>query len=505
MGDTEEEIAALIEGASLPSPAEIPPRPIVLAPAPRESAPKHNAAVLGAVIENDAVPRPPAFSDDAIADFFAECHRDDLRFVNTWSKWMQYNGARWHYDDTLRAFDLVRHTCRAVAKDCANTKFKVAIASAKTVAAVERLAKADPRLAATAEQWDTDPWVLNTPAGLVDLRTGDLRPSRPVDYNTKVTGVAPDSRCPIPTWLAFLDRVTGGDQSLVAFMQRMAGYALTGSTREHALFFLYGTGANGKSTFINALTACVGDYHRAAAIDTFTANDRERHPTDLAGLRGARLVSSVETEEGRRWAEAKIKQLTGGDIIKARFMRQDFFDYRPAFKLVIAGNHKPGLRSVDEAIRRRFNLVPFTITIPPEERDETLAERLKQEFPGILQWAIDGCLDWLERGLAAPDAVRAATDAYLEAEDALPAWMQEAGERDVEHWERTEDLYLSWSKWAGRVGEYVGSMKKFSQRLDERGASVGMRKTRHPKTDRMGFCGLRLTRLETPISDDIVP
>src|SRR5690349_2061137 len=263
MGDIEEEIAALIEGASLPSPAEIPPPPIVLAPTHRESAPKHNATVLGAVIEDDAVPRPPAFSDDGIADFFAECHRDDLRFVNTWSKWMQYSGGRWRYDDTLRAFDLVRHTCRAVAKDCANIKFKVAIASAKTVAAVERLAKADPRLAATAEQWDTDPWVLNTPAGLVDLRTGDLRPSRPVDYNTKVTGVAPDSRCPITTWLAFLDRVTGGDQSLVAFMQRMAGYALTGSTREHALFFLYGTGANGKSTFINALTGCVGDYHRA--------------------------------------------------------------------------------------------------------------------------------------------------------------------------------------------------------------------------------------------------
>jgi putative DNA primase/helicase len=194
--------------------------------------------------------------------------------------------------------------------------------------------------------------------------------------------------------------------------------------------------------------------------------------------------------------------LTGGDKIEARFMRQDFFEFTPAFKLVIAGNHKPGLRSVDEAIRRRFKLVPFTVTIPPDERDELLAERLKHEFPGILAWAIEGCLDWLERGLAAPEAVCSATEAYLEAEDALAAWIQVAGERDVDHWEGSEDLYRAWAQWAGRVGEYVGSLKKFSQRLEERGESIGMRKARHPQTDRMGFCGLRLTRPELPGSSD---
>ena len=154
-------------------------------------------------------------------------------------------------------------------------------------------------------------------------------------------------------------------------MQRLAGYALTGRTSEHALAFLYGTGANGKTTFLNAITGCAGDYHRTAPIETFTASNSDRHPTDLAGLRGARLVTAIETEEGRRWAESKIKALTGGDQIAARFMRQDFFEYAPQFKLVIAGNHKPGLRTVDEAIRRRFHLVPFTVTIPPQSATAT--------------------------------------------------------------------------------------------------------------------------------------
>src|SRR5262249_9400947 len=154
----------------------------------------------------------------------------------------------------------------------------------------------------------------------------------------------------------------------------------------HALFFLHGLGANGKSVFLNTVSGILGDYHRAAPIETFTASRSDRHPTELAMLRGARLVTATETEEGRHWAEARIKALTGGDPISARFMHQDFFEFIPKFKLMIAGNHKPSLRSVDEAIRRRFNLVPFSVTIPAEERDETLAERLRTEWPGILDW-----------------------------------------------------------------------------------------------------------------------
>lgn len=398
---------------------------------------------------------------------------------------------RWRYDDTLHAFDLARHICREAAGECEKPRLAASIASAKTVAAVERLAKSDRRLAAHSEQWDVDSWLLNTPSGVVDLRTSAIRAQRPEDYITKITGTAPDATCPIPIWLNFLNRTAGGDAELIAFLKRMVGYSITGSTREHALFFLYGTGANGKSTFVNAVTGSAGDYHRAAQIETFTASSAERHPTDLAGLRGARLVTAVETEEGRRWAESKIKALTGGDRIAARFMRQDFFEFTPTFKLIIAGNHKPGLRSVDEAIRRRFHLVPFTVTIPPAERDETLSDRLRAEWPGILAWMIQGCLEWQATGLAPPAAVREATAAYLEAEDALAAWIEAAGQTDADAWESTTTLYRSWKSWADRAGEYAGSLKKFSQRLEDRGGAIGIRKARDGQ-GRRGFYGLKV-------------
>jgi putative DNA primase/helicase len=195
------------------------------------------------------------------------------------------------------------------------------------------------------------------------------------------------------------------------------------------MFFLYGTGANGKSTFLNAITSAMGDYHRTAPIETFTSSPTDRHPTDLAGLRGARLVTAIETEQGRRWAESRIRTLTGGDPISARFMRQDFFEYMPQFKLVFAGNHKPGLRSVDEAIRRRFNLIPFTVTIPPRERDKKLGDKLQCELPGILAWILEGTAAWRRFGLCPPRVVTEATAAYLEAEDALAAWIEDCCER----------------------------------------------------------------------------
>src|SRR5262249_36251285 len=316
--------------------------------------------------------RPPAFTDEALALRFAEVHAGTLRYVAAWARWLSFNGTCWRSDETLLALDRARQICREASAQCTEPKIATVLASLKTVAAVERLARADRRLAGTVEQWDADPWLLNTPGGVVDLRTESLRPHRPDDYMTKIAGVAPNASCPIGTWLRFLDRVMGGDAALVSFLQRVAGYALTGLTREHALFFCFGTGANGKTTFINAITRCAGDYHRTAPMETFTDSKSERHPTDLAGMRGARLVTAVEIEEGRRWAESKIKALTGGDRISARFMRQDFFEYVPQFKLIMAGNHKPGLQSVDEAIRRRFNLIPFTITIPLAERDGRL-------------------------------------------------------------------------------------------------------------------------------------
>ena len=263
-------------------------------------------------------------------------HANNLRYVDVWGRWLTWDGTRWQFDDTLAAYDLVRETCRTASAECNRENVAAALASAKTVAAVERLARSDRRLAATVDQWDVDPWLLNTPGGIVNLRSGKKSAHRAKAYMTKITAVAPQEG-PTTVWKAFLRRVTGGDDELQAFLRRMAGYSLTASTKAHALFFLYGVGANGKSTFINALTGCLGEYHRTAPIETFIASKQVQHPTDLAGLRGARLVTAVETEEGRRWNESKIKTLTGGDKIAARFMRQDFFEFVPQFKLLFAG------------------------------------------------------------------------------------------------------------------------------------------------------------------------
>jgi putative DNA primase/helicase len=412
-------------------------------------------------------PRPPAFSDEALALRFAEVYTHRFRYVGAWGKWMVWDGMQWRSDDTLHAFDAARHICREAASRANDPRVQTSVASAKTVAAVERLARADRRLAATTDQWDADPWLLNTPKGIVDLRTGKMRPARIDDYATKITAVAPGGEC--PTWQRFLCRVTGDNQELIAFLRRVCGYALTGITREQALFFLYGTGANGKGVFLSTVTGILADYHMSAAIETFTASQSERHPTDLAGLRGARLVTATETEEGRRWAESKIKVLTGGDKISARFMRQDYFEFVPSFKLAIAGNHRPGLRSVDEAIRRRFHLIPFSVTIPVAERDPTLLQRLKAEWTGILFWMIQGCLEWQTSGLQVPAVVKEATASYLEAEDAIGAWIDECCELNPQAWATHAALFGSWSKWAEKAGEPQRSGRSFTQNIESHG------------------------------------
>jgi phage/plasmid-associated DNA primase len=202
--------------------------------------------------------------------------------------------------------------------------------------------------------------------------------------------------------------------------------------------------------------------------DTFTATMQEHHPTDLAGLRGARLVTVTEVEEGRRWAEGKIKTMTGGDKISARFMRQDFFEYIPQFKLWVAGNHKPRLRNVDEAMRRRLHLVPFAVTIPPEERDLELADKLKAEWPGILQWLIQGCLAWQQHGLKPPPAVRDATEEYFTAEDAIGLWIEDRIERKHGAFVLCNALYTSWKDWIQARGEEPGSQKHLTEALQSK-------------------------------------
>jgi putative DNA primase/helicase len=408
-------------------------------------------------------PKPKPASeptDDRIADAFADEHRNDLRYVAAWGKWFEWRDGCWREEKTLRAFDLIRKACKAQGIERGSM--------AKMVGSVHTLARADRRLAATIEQWDADPWLLNTPDGVVDLRTGELRPHRASDYMTKITAVGPRGDCPL--FLAFLDKIMSGDQAMVAYLQRFVGYCLTGDTSEQAMAFGYGVGNNGKGVFLHTVSHIFGDYCAAAAIETFTESKTDRHPTELACLRGARLVTATETEAGRHWAESRIKTLTGGDPVKAHFMRQDDFTYTPRFKLFFSGNHKPGLRNVGEAMRRRVNMIPFAVLIPKDERDLHLEGRIEAEWPGVLQWMIDGCLDWQERGgLAPPEAVTLTTDAYFTAQDSFTAWIEECCERDPNAWTMSTPLFGSWKAWAEKAGVRFGDIKSFGETMEAAG------------------------------------
>ncbi|BCN00144.1 phage/plasmid primase, P4 family [Ralstonia pseudosolanacearum] len=407
-------------------------------------------------------------TEDALALAFTRRYHRDWRYVAAWGRWLVWDGHRWRTEDTLAATDLIRNVCRNAAVNADNPKLAAKLATSGTVGGVERLARADRRHAATTGEWDADPWLLNTPGGVVDLKTGRQRPHDRADRMTKITTATPGGDC--PTWWQFLAEVTGGDAELQAYLQRMAGYALTGSTQEHALFFLYGTGANGKSVFVNTLATILGDYAVNAAMDTFMETRADRHPTDMAGLRGARFVAAIETEQGRRWAESKVKNLTGGDKISARFMRQDFFEFFPQFKLFVAGNHKPAIRNIDEAMKRRLHLIPFTVTVPPERRDKNLQQKLLAERDGILAWAVQGCLDWQRLGrLDPPQQVLDATEEYFEAEDALGRWLDERCVREINAKTLTAELFNDWKQWADSAGEFTGSQKRFSDLLITRG------------------------------------
>jgi putative DNA primase/helicase len=340
--------------------------------------------------------------------------------------------------------------------------------STKTVSAVEQLCRYDDVFKATADQWDGDPWLLNTPGGIVDLRTGTLRTARREDYCTKRTSVSPAEGEPA-LFMAFLRQIMGGDETVVSYLNRLFGYCLTGSTMEHVFAFFYGSGANGKGTLTGIIGDILNDYAQTAALETFIATNTPHHPTDVAGLRGSRLVVVPETEGGRHWAEAKLKTLTGGDRISARLMRQDFFEFTPQFKITISGNHKPNLRTVGEAIRRRLHLVPFEVTIPEGQRDPRLREKLKAEAPQILAWMIRGCLEYQRLGLCPPAKVREATEAYFEDQDSFASWIGDKCETGKGFLSFPNELYISWKSHAESAGEFPGTMKDFVSKLEARG------------------------------------
>ena len=475
------------------TPAILPPgvmteAPIIL-PAPRKSV---------AVIDQSTGTISVDFSEDFLALVFAERYAPCLKYVARWGTWLEWQSYRWIREETYKAFDLAREICRIAATAAGMEPSQAkALAKANTVSAVERLARTDRRMAMTHEQFDPDPWLLATPEGVVDLKTGVLQAPRPENYNTKATAVGPALSADCPLWLNFLATIFAEDVDLIAFIRRLIGYSLTGVIREHILAFGYGTGGNGKGVFLNTLTSVLGDYAVVAPAEVFQESRHDRHSTELARLQGARFVTAQETEEGRRWAESRIKALTGGDPVTARFMRQDDFTYTPQFKLFIVGNHKPGLRGVDEAIRRRLHLIPFSVTVPKAQRDPELQEKLKAEWPGILRWAINGCLEWQRIGLQPPKSVLDATDEYLSEEDAIARWLLECCQLDPAARSQSSMLWDSYRAWATFAGEFAGTQKRFSQTLEDRGFQKDH--------DRNGnyFIGLALLQKNSMISETV--
>jgi putative DNA primase/helicase len=440
------------------------------------------------------------YSDGALAARFLKKHGHELRYCSALGGWLVWTGKRWARDESQTVHHWAGKIGAAASAEALVTieekgtanKVATRCASLNSMLAVARYASSNPAVVAQVSEFDANPLLLNTPGGIVDLETGRVRPHSPEHLMTKTTLVAPAERA-APLWEAFLREATGGDRELEAYLQRLAGYTLTGLTNEHALAFFHGPGGNGKGTFLNAITKIWKDYAQPTSMNTFMASQSDQHPTSLAALAGARLVTAQENDRGRKWDEAKVKALTGGDPVTARFMAKDFFTYQPQFKLLFAGNYKPTITNLDDAMRRRFHLVPFTVK--PRKVDKQLDKKLVAEYPAILQWAIEGAIEWQKIGLVAPRAVVDATAEYFEDEDPLGAWLRERTDPAPDEFINSHALYGDWQEFCGVTGEFPGSEKKFVQALQQR----GFERKKQGGTGLRGFVGLRLTH--TPGSE----
>lgn len=398
----------------------------------------------------------------AWSDRYAHSRRHD----HTRGQWMvagQSDGV-WRADESRAVFHEIGGIVHEIGGGVAR------YSNAGFIRGTETLAAALPGVAVTHDAFNHDPLILGTPDGPVDLRTGQLLPPDPSLLISKSTIVAPRPGG-APRWREFLTQSTGGNADMIEFLQRVWGYMLTGLTIEQALFFIYGDGGNGKGVFINVGRRIMGDYAVTSAMETFTVSRNDRHSTELAMLRGARAVLASETEKGKKWAESRIKQLTGNDEITARFMRQDNFTFTPEFKLFIIGNFHPALDTVDDAMRRRFNIIPFTCK--PTVVNPRLEEELEAEFPQILAWMIEGCVKWQATGLQRPQAVVDATADYFEEQDLFGQWLDEFCTLDPGQRAATNDLFHSWFQFADEAREDAGSIKSFGNMLTKRGFVPG--------------------------------
>jgi putative DNA primase/helicase len=415
-------------------------------------------------------------TDMGNAERFVSRHGRDVRYCYPWAKWLIWTGARWERDEAGRVHRMAKETVRNIYREASVAEdegVRKAIAQHATRSESEARIKAMLELAksevpVSPDELDAAPWLLNAPNGTIDLRTGELGPHRREDLLTKVAGAEYRPDAPAPAWETFLGRVLPGEE-LRRFVQRAAGYSATGDTSEQCLFINHGAGANGKSTYQEALAAALGDYAMRTPTETLLAKRAGGIPNDVARLKGARFVAASETEEGRRLAEGLVKDLTGQDTISARFMRAEWFDFRPTHKLWLSTNHKPEIRGTDNAIWRRIRLIPWSVTIPPAERDQKLPEKLQDELSGVLAWVVRGCIEWRREGLGEPEEVRAATAGYRAEMDTLAAFIDECCVVAQNARTQATHLYTAYKGWCEESGERHDTQKKFGMRLTERG------------------------------------
>ena len=395
----------------------------------------------------------------------------DTRYDVDAGCWFRYNENHWVGGRRGLAF----HFSRLLTRDLIERgQIADTVGSRSTFDDIETITRRDPAHEVDSSVWNPDKTIVGTPKGTVETMTCLIRRPRKEDMITKQTSVAPipmesfDPGIDCPMWLAFLNQATGNDADLIRFLQQWCGYCLTGLTVEHALVFIYGPGGNGKSVFMNTVCDILGDYAITAGMDVFTASKTDRHPQELARLAGVRLVCASETTEGRAWDETRIKTMTGGDPITARFMRQNDFTFIPQFKVMIAGNNKPVLKNVDDAMRRRINIVPFMRK--PENPDPYLESKLRDEQSGILSWMIAGCLDWRANRLTRPAVVRDATAEYFDSQDTFGQWLQERCETGRGFATTTAALTEDWRWFAQSIGEPSAiSARSFADRLKAKG------------------------------------
>jgi putative DNA primase/helicase len=427
--------------------------------------------------DGDDPPLPPSMSEDAIADAFAAQHEDHLRFVKQWNQWFMWEGNTWKQDMTEKVDRLAVEICRQATywneAKTLSAAVKCKIASRRVAGAVRDTARNDRRLACGAENWDADPLLVGLPEGVFDVRTDQIITGSREHYITKRVAVMPQPGTPIK-WLAHLERMMGGDQDMIQFLQLWCGYNSTADTSEQCFVFLYGQGQTGKGTFLLTMGDLLGDYTRYASASTFMAAENERHLSELARLVNCRAVIIDETDGTKRWNEERIKRVTGGGKLTANFMRENPFDFPITFKLSVAGNHKPALRGVGKEMERRIRLVRCDASIPDEEVDRNFrANLIATEGPQILNWILQGAVQWHQSRLPLPERIADATREYLQTEDLIADWLLECC--DQTGTALRPDAHKSFCAWLEKRGDRAWSSRAWWSALEDRGYSAQKR------------------------------